>query len=200
MREPAGTFCVRGVADVGPIWRVVVGWGAIPSWASALRVDKGTGEVRLDFSPSSRVGASAREGYVAMMRGVVVPELRRLGFVGSGRNFTLPAPDHYATLSFQQSRGNVWTLARFTANLSVISHEEWSEWSAAQVGATEPADRPRPGWSYAVGWSERLGMVSQHDHDYWWSVWAGFPTDDVAADLVAAIRDHAVPAMREMLG
>lgn len=197
MREPAGTFHVKAIADVGPIWRAVVGWKDSPSWASAVRLDKATGEAQTDYSPSSKVGPSARDGYTAMMRSTVVPELRRQGFTGSGSTFTLPTPDHYAMLAFQQSRGNVWTLARFTANLLVISH---ADWSATQDGATEPAGKPHPNHSFHPnGWGERLGVISHHRHDYWWSVWAGFPTDEVAADFLKAIRDYALPSMRQAL-
>ncbi|WP_034263777.1 DUF4304 domain-containing protein [Actinospica robiniae] len=196
MRQPAGAFHVKAVADIGPIWRAIVGWEGSAGWASAVWVDKATGETGMDSSSSSKIGPSARDGYTAMMRSRVRPELKRLGFTGSGKTFTLPSPDHYATLSFQQSRGNSWTLATFTANLSVISH---AEWSATQPAVSEPADGPDPDCGYGVGWSERLGEVSHHGYDYWWSVWAGFPTDDVADDLIVAIRDHALPAMLALL-
>jgi hypothetical protein len=164
---PAGSFRVTAVADGGPVWRAVTGRPGTHLGQFCARVDKVTGVVQVGFVPQT--GPSARDGYLRMMRTKVVPELRRLGFTGSGRRFTLPAPDHPGTITFQQSQGNTWMGVRFTADVSVAS---------------------------SPGRTARLGSISHHGGDHWWSVWAGFPSDDVAADLITAIRDHAVPLIR----
>ncbi|BCJ48636.1 hypothetical protein Asp14428_01110 [Actinoplanes sp. NBRC 14428] len=159
-------FRVKAVADGGPVWRAVAGRPGTHLGEFCARVDKTTGVVQAGFVP--QVGPSARDGYVLMMRSVVVPELRRLGFSGSGRRFTMRAGKHAGTIAFQQSRGNTWMGVKFTADVSVAGS----------------------------GGTARLGSISHHGGDHWWAVWAGFPTGDVAADLITAIRDHAVPAIK----
>ncbi|MDY7083571.1 MAG: DUF4304 domain-containing protein [Actinomycetota bacterium] len=162
-----GGFRVKAVADGGPVWRAVTGKPGTHLGEFCARVDKVTGVVQVGFAPQT--GPSARDGYVRMMRTTVVPELRRLGFTGSGRRFTLQTPKHPGTITFQQSQGNTWMGIKFTADVSAASHP---------------------------GWTARLGSISHHGCDHWWSLWAGFPGDDVAADLITAIRDHAVPMLK----
>ncbi|WP_433295629.1 DUF4304 domain-containing protein [Actinoplanes sp. CA-030573] len=166
LSEADGRFLVKAVADGGPVWRAVAGKPGTHLGEFCVRVDKATGVVQAGVVP--QIGPSARDGYLRMMRTTVVPELRRLGFTGSGRRFVLQTPRHQGTIVFQQSQGNTWMGVKFTADVSVASPS---------------------------GWTARLGSISHHGGDHWWSVWAGFPTDDVAADLMTAIRDHAVPAI-----
>jgi hypothetical protein len=165
---PVDGFRVKAVADGGPVWRAVTGKPGTHLGEFCARVDKATGVVQAGFVP--QIGPSARDGYLRMMRTTVVPELRRLGFTGSGRRFTLQTPKHLGTIAFQQSQGNTWMGVKFTANVSATSSSS--------------------------GWTARLGSISHHGGDHWWTVWAGFPSDDVAADLITAIRDHAVPAIK----
>jgi hypothetical protein len=162
-----GGFRVKAVADAGPVWRAVTGRPDTHLGEFCAQVNKVTGVVQSGFVPQA--GPTARDGYLRMMRTTVVPELRRLGFTGSGRRFTLQTPKALGSIAFQQSQGNSWMGVRFTANVSVTSR---------------------------AGWTARLGELSHHGCDHWWSVWAGFPSDDVAADLITAIRDHAVPAIK----
>lgn len=194
MPDPAGTFRVAAVADIGPAWRAVFDMPST-TWLSVARVDKISGLVEMDYYPSLKVGPSARDGYLRMLRTTVRPELKRLGFTGSGAAYTLPTPDHFATISFQQSSGNTWVRAKFTVNVQVIARRDWSQY-AAQHGH---GDTPDPDSHYRVGSTERLGQLSRHGYDYWWSVWAGFPTTDVAGDVIAAIRTGALPAMRQRI-
>ena len=165
--EPNGRLRVRAVADGGQVWRAVTGEPGTHLGEFCAHVDKATGVVQAGFGPQT--GPSARDGYVRMMRTTVVPELRRLGFTGSGRRFTLQTPRRPGAIEFQQSQGNTWMGVKFTANVSVAS---------------------------PFGGTARLGSISHHGGDHWWSVWAGFPSDDVAADLITAIRDHALPVIK----
>ncbi|MFI7602907.1 DUF4304 domain-containing protein [Actinoplanes sp. NPDC049681] len=165
--ESNAGFRVKAVADGGQVWRAVTGKPGTHLGEFCAQVDKVTGVVQAGFVP--QIGPSARDGYSRMMRTTVVPELRRLGFTGSGRRFTLQTGKYLGTIEFQQSQGNTWMGVRFTANVSAAS---------------------------SSGWTARLGSLSHHGCDHWWSVWAGFPNDDVAADLITAIRDHAVPAIK----
>ena len=143
-----------------------------------------------------QIGPSARDTFAEMMQTTVKPELEQLGLRVSNTTFRLPAPDHYAALGIQQSRDNVWIRLMFTVNLRVVSNADWAAYSA-RIGDNSPPD---PMTNEAVGWGERLGHLTPERADKWWTVWGGFPADDVAKDLVTAIRDYGLPVMREKLG
>lgn len=95
---------VRAVTDIGPACRALFGPTGHPRQASVARVDKASGVVASDYYPTPRVGPSARDGYLAMIRSTVRPALLRRGFVGSDRVFTLPSASHFATCR-SSSRG-----------------------------------------------------------------------------------------------
>jgi hypothetical protein len=158
-------------------------------------VDKSTGVVQNDFAMPLKVGRSARDVYREMMRETVKPALRRLGFQVSGTTFTLPSTTHLAWIAIQQSPSNTWVRVEFTGSVQVISRAEWALRSASPAGTKAPS----PIANNYVGWWARLGEVSAYQRDYWWSVWAGLPADDVASDLLAAIQDHALPALKSRI-
>ncbi len=196
--QPAGSFQVRAVADIGPAWRAVFGAPDKPELLSVARVDKESGVVELDWGPSLEIGPSAAEGYAKMMESVVEPGLLKLGFTGTGGAFALPAPDHFATLSFQRGRDDAWVRVKFTANVKVVSRAEWDEWSSSHPGLVGGAASPDPDALFGVGWTTRLGVLSR-ERDHWWSIWAGFPTDEIAEDVLTAVREKALPAMRSRI-
>jgi hypothetical protein len=160
------------------------------------RVDKTTGEIEPDLTDPVKIGPSARDSFAAMMRTAVKPELKVLGLQARGTTFRLPAPDYFAALSVQQSGDNIWTKAKFTLNVLVVANKEWDAY-AARTGDTDP---PNPNYMSPVGWWTRLGLLVPGNQDRWWTVWAGFPTDEVARDVVATVRDYGLPAMQERIG
>ena len=119
--RPNYAFYVVDVADIGTAWLAISGsrdelnpWN--PGWKNAALVDKATGEVLSENQKSPRIGPSARDGFLRMIRSSVGPQLRLLGFDGKGTKvFTLPSATHFATRSFQRSMGNRWVEASFTA-------------------------------------------------------------------------------------
>jgi hypothetical protein len=142
----------------------------------------------MDYANPLRIGPSARDCYLEMMKSVVRPELRSLGFRSRGTGFSLPSATHFATIGIQQSSSNTWVRTQFTGNVNVIARDEWTEDKA-----------PDPNLLWGRGFSDRLGNLSAYREDHWWSVWASIPTAGVASDLLTAIRDHALPTMRERL-
>lgn len=87
----------------------------------------------------------------------------------------------------------------FTVNLTVVSKADW--------------DAERPGWmvskrppanTYGLGAGEQIRIgalvpVDDLNHDRWWTLDGRVPADEVAADVTAAIRDHAVPWLRSRM-
>jgi Domain of unknown function (DUF4304) len=189
-----GEHRVTALLDLGPLWRVM--WAGVtnPGYVNLSRLDKETGEIEYDLANAVKIGSSARDTFAEMMKTTVKPEMKELGLRVSGTTFQLPTPDHYAALSIQQSRDNVWVRLKFTVNVRVVSDADW----AAHVAETGDNDSPNPNTHEGVGWWNRLGHLTPERKD-WWTIWGGFPTEDVAKGLVTAIRDYGLPAMREQI-
>ena len=132
-----------------------------------------------------------------MLREQVAPRLRELGFKGSGQAYTLPSDTHWAIMGFQKSKWSDAESLEFTANVTVAERAKWEE--ERQARPYLPA-KPSPNTHYGdYIWQERIGTLRPTGGDQWWRVRAGMKTDALAADVVAAVRDYALPAMRAEL-
>jgi hypothetical protein len=143
------------------------------------------------------VVAAAQDTYREMMKKQVAPGLRALGFKGSGQNYELPSDDWWAMLGFQKSAYSDSSDVRFTINLLVVSRVVWESERATRL--TLPA-RPTAttGWGNFI-WRKRIGLLIPPRNDLWWKVTARMNTDTVAAAVLCAVEDHALPAMREQM-
>ena len=140
-----------------------------------------------------------------MLRDRVAPELRKLGFVGSGQNFALPSESHWALLGFQRSAWSSAESVDFTINLTVVSRDAWEK--GREQWPTLP-ERPGANWGLspmmepAFGgayWHSRIGDVMPGRRDRWWKIASDADAADVTYAVVAEIREFAVPAMRERM-
>lgn len=137
---------------------------------------------------------SAQDLIRELLRDHLAPALRSLGFVGSGSAYRLPIPDAIALLGFQRSRYNDRARASFTVNLNAFSTATWER--ARRDHPFLPA-RPTATPHYPGGlWHARLGMLLPEAGDVWWEVDRDTDLDALTADLVGAIRDYAIPALR----
>ncbi len=82
---------------------------------------------------------TAKDKVAAMLKERVAPELRTMGFKGSGQNYHLPVPDHFALLGFQKARFGTRHDVMFTINLLACSHADW-----AALAETKPYYGERP--------------------------------------------------------
>lgn len=140
---------------------------------------------------------TAQDAYAAMMRLRVAPALRELGFKGSGTTFTLPDRDYWAIVGFQGSRRNDRRQVSFTVNLTVASK---AAWLIARLDNPRLRERPAANTSYfRWSWQTRIGVVLPGGREIWWAIGPGIDVQVVADEVIAAIRDHALPAMREQL-
>jgi Domain of unknown function (DUF4304) len=74
--------------------------------------------------PNSGQNAAMREAqetYNELLKSLIAPGLRAIGFKGSGQNYRLSSDDHWAMLAFQKSTSSNATHVRFTANVLVVS-------------------------------------------------------------------------------
>ena len=128
-----------------------------------------------------------------MLRDEVAPALRRLGLKGSGDRYTVPSDTHWAVIGFQKFRWSDADCVEFTVNLIVATKEEWaSAYELRPYIGKKPAANTLTG----VGWWDRIGSVMPRRGKGTWTVPSTGSTEHVAGEVVAAIRDYALPAMR----
>src|SRR3954454_17974031 len=104
-----------------------------------------------------------------MLRDVVAPSLRGLGFKGSGSKFVFPsAVGDFAGLGFQKDWWNTPQVCRFTVNVAFISGTQWQQ--ARDAGLLLP-DGPNLADASTVGhhvkiWAPRIGKFLDPPHDH----------------------------------
>src|SRR4051794_2946812 len=79
-------------------------------------------------SSGIRVGSSvavAQDAYKTVLRDVIAPALRGMGFKGSGTLYRLDDEKCWARFGFQSSSSNTVDLVKFTVNLAVIDKAAW---------------------------------------------------------------------------
>ena len=137
---------------------------------------------------------TAQEAYRDMVKAHLAPGLRALGFKGSGRNYELPCPEHWAMLGLQSSKWNDSREVHFTVNLLVVRRDVWERERVERsyLGA-KPTANTRPG---GFAWSERLGILMPKGRDEWWRLKAGEKSSKVAQKVLNAIEVYGLPAMR----
>ncbi len=147
--------------------------------------------------PAAFDGETAQLLYDRMMKDVVSPALRELCFTGSGGRFELKRDSEtWRSLGFQKSTYSDRDGVRFTLNLSTISKAVWQEQSATRA---LPA-KPSPSTFYG-SWARQARITSVlpnwTDSEKWWRIIPGQDLDAVSGDLLANIRDHALPWLQE---
>jgi hypothetical protein len=157
--------------------------------------------------------ADSRGPYRTFLRERIAPALRQLGLRGSGNNFVLPDDRTWALVGFQAD----WRLARdgivsFTINLTAADKAAWDRQREQQLWY--PAKPPATG---AMGMHPaktiRIGNLIPVDatlHDRWWTIDDGRehpyldllvdgpvgPPEQMADEVIAAVRDHGIPWLR----
>lgn len=144
---------------------------------------------------------TAQDAFQAMMRERIAPALRELGCKGSGQTYVLPSEDYWALIGFQKSSQGDARSTRFTINVTVVARREWAQ---ARLEQQHLPERPSPITRFGEpAWQVRIGRLlpdaSGGWSDRWWDVPAEGAADRTVAEVIEAIRDHALPAMRERM-
>lgn len=142
--------------------------------------------------------ATAQDTYAEMLKTLVAPGLRAIGFKGSSQNYRLPSDDYWAMLGFQKSTSSDATQVRFTANVLVVPR---SAWDAVRTEQPHLPERPTATtyWGTYV-WQKRIGELLPGGEEMWWEIEAGADAAELADAIVWAVRDYVVPAMRRQIG
>jgi Domain of unknown function (DUF4304) len=140
---------------------------------------------------------TAQDTYAAMLKTLIAPGLRALGFKGSGQNYRLPSDDYWAMLGFQKSTSSDASHVRFTGNVVVVSR---SGWDAVRAESPHLPERPTATtyWGTFV-WQKRIGALLPGGEDLWWEVEAGSDAAELADAILWAIRDYVLPAMKRQM-
>jgi uncharacterized protein DUF4304 len=128
-----------------------------------------------------------------MLRSSVAPALRSHGFKGSGQKFELPDDRYWALLGFQKSVSSDKTTVKFTVNLVVVDKSEYADARAEQSYLSA---KPSPNLRGGPGWWERIGSVMPEGRDLWWKIVDGVSSDEVSEQVLRAIGEFGIPAIR----
>ena len=136
---------------------------------------------------------SAAEVFKRMLRDEVAAALRATGLRGSGATYLMRSASHWALLGFQGSTANSAERMKFTVNCTVVRKDTWAAaYAGAAVHRREAEAEVRAG----VGWCARLGAWMPDGQDLWWWLERDSDSRQIAEEVVAAIVQHALPAMR----
>jgi hypothetical protein len=137
---------------------------------------------------------TGKTAYAAMLKTVISPGLRRLGFTGSGGRYVWPSETHWAQIGFQKTMFGTEAVVSFTFNISIVSKTDWETMKARW---SNTAERPAP----TVGYGEphdwrRIGQLIPPFNDLWWDVTATTDITDLGDNVVALVEEYALPAIR----
>jgi hypothetical protein len=147
---------------------------------------------------AAEVARPVQESYKAMVKNLLSPELRAMGFKGSGGRYSLPSEECWALLGFQKSTYSDAVKLQFTVNLAVVTRSDW-----AALRASEPFHPEKPsaqlGTSKA-GHNVRIGQLySDEPGDWWWSMRSDADSAEVASSVLDGIREYGLPWMRSLM-
>jgi hypothetical protein len=135
---------------------------------------------------------NARDVRLEMMRSIVVPGLRELGWRGSAPHFRLPVPSgDLALLSFQTTMHTSATATMFTFEIAHITPGALADRRAQDPAV--PAQPPAWFGAWAGGWSSRIGALLEPGMDRWWTLRHPSDAPPVAAEVLMLVREVAMP-------
>jgi uncharacterized protein DUF4304 len=140
---------------------------------------------------------TAQEAFTKMLKQEVAPALRRLGFKGSGQRYELPSDTHWAIIGFQKFTWSDQERVEFTLNITVAGKDEWAH---AREKRPYLSAKPSANTRGGVGWEQRISDLMSENEERRRAVTADRPTEPVAGEVVGAIRDFAIPAIRKRIG
>lgn len=115
--------------------------------------------------------------------------LRGEGFRKRANSFQRKDGELFSVINFQSSQWNSDRSCRFTVNLNKILpfyHEKWTGQSFPENSASAV-----PICSY------RIGLLMPENKDLWWEVRPDSEFTEMAADVVAKIRDYGLPFLAQ---
>ncbi len=147
----------------------------------------------------------AQNAYAALLRDHLAPALRSLGFRGSRGAYTLPHPDYWVRIGVQSSAWNSSEEVKFTLNLTAMPKAGWERLRRAFPSFPEQPEANGFYNSPALGdsrdlWQSRIGGLLPPKTDRWWTLRPDSDLSAVAADVMSAVLEGALPAITRETG
>jgi hypothetical protein len=151
----------------------------------------------------SELERNAEEWFRYMVDTNLAPGLRALGFFGVGRQFRIETNRHWGEVVVEQARSFTERAVRFTVHVGVIPRDDWAH--QLRVRPYTPVNRPAPmtteslgaGWQAPIG--ELVTVAGFPIGELWWELEVGMPFDKLSREVLSAVREFALPAMRERM-
>jgi Domain of unknown function (DUF4304) len=141
---------------------------------------------------------SAQDEFRGFLRDLVSPAMRSAGLRGSAGRYYLPSLSCFAFVGFQKSEWSTGSAVTFTMNLKVVSREVWK---LPRVDQTWLPETPAPNTCYLVTeWSPRIGSLMPGGQDHWWGLRPGQQLEPLAVEVIRALTDYGLPALRRAVG
>jgi hypothetical protein len=140
---------------------------------------------------------TGKEAYAAMLRDVISPRLRAVGFTGSSGSYVWPSETHWIQVGFQKSRSGTVDDVKFTVNLTVMSKVDWELVRGSYSGS---GARPAPTANYAEGWWDRLGKYTPRHGDKWWKVNARTDVATLGKEVSDLVATYGLPVLLDHAG
>jgi hypothetical protein len=138
---------------------------------------------------------SAQDLYAMLVKDILSPAFRDLGFRGSSGRYSLPIPDHWALLGLQRSTYSTSAEVRFTVNLLVVSK---AAWELQQQERPHLPEQPNASVLYGIETPQRrLGQLRPDGHDKWWRLSSRRQLEVVAREVIHDVREYALPGMKQ---
>lgn len=137
---------------------------------------------------------TAQDLYATLVKDLLSPAFRDLGFKGSSGRYSLPIPDHWALLGLQRSTYSTSAEVRFTINLLVVSK---ASWELQRQESPYLPQRPSASMHYSVETPQRrIGQLRPDGQDKWWGLSSRRQLEVVAAEVIHDVREYALPWMK----
>lgn len=118
----------------------------------------------------------------ALMKDLVAPGLRKLGFKGSGNNYLYTDPDYFININFQQT--SMWPGSAFYINITVQDRKNW---------AKEHGDKPYRK-AYGDKFFSRINDADKSLPDHW-SIFGDTDIDAVAEMILNTLEHKFLPKL-----
>lgn len=164
----------------------------------SLRFGERNGARRLQASlPPVAAQDSARRTYRAMLAEQITPVLQEWGFEPEGESFVYPSTVWHLGVGFAPVAWSTVTAHRFDVLVFAAPREAWRQWRVLEA-SLPPAPDPTVYYAHdaaaAGGIKARLSEMDGTRADARWTVRAGEDPTPVAASVLAALRQHVLPA------
>lgn len=139
---------------------------------------------------------SARQTYAAMLEHQVEPTLVSWGLSGAGERYAYPSRVWHLALAVVPAAWNTASRFQFDVTVLAVTRAEWDQWCQRDPALPQ---EPDPAVYYAQdfvpggGLRVRLGELQREGLDRRWTVHGGVDPTPVAAEVLAALKLHALP-------